>query len=107
MARYSHTGDWKDDVSGVIADFHTGYGEFEATIHIETLEVLEGKLPQRASSLALEGAMAHKEELLFRWQRCRDKVAPAKVEPIPQSEATMHSDVVDQTGSGLLAFPPH
>jgi hypothetical protein len=33
--------------------FHARYGEFEATIDIDTLEVLEGKLPPRALSLAL------------------------------------------------------
>jgi hypothetical protein len=35
--------------------FHARYGEFEATIDIGTLEILEGKLPQRALSLAQEG----------------------------------------------------
>jgi hypothetical protein len=62
--------------------FHARYGEFEATIDIDTLEVIEGKLPQRALSLALEWGMIHKEELLSNWQRCRDKLAPAKIEPL-------------------------
>jgi len=34
--------------------FHARYGEFEVTIDIGTMEVLEGKLPQRALSLAQE-----------------------------------------------------
>jgi Domain of unknown function (DUF4160) len=62
--------------------FHARYGEFEATIEIDTLEVLEGKLPQRALSLVMEWGMIHKEELLSNWQRCRDKAAPAKIEPL-------------------------
>jgi hypothetical protein len=62
--------------------FHARYGEFEATIDIGTLEVLEGKLPQRALILTLEWGMIHKEELLSNWQRCRDKAAPAKIEPL-------------------------
>lgn len=28
--------------------FHARYGEFEATVAIETLEVMEGELPSRA-----------------------------------------------------------
>jgi hypothetical protein len=63
--------------------FHARYGEFEATIDIATLEVLEGKLPQRALSLAQEWGMIHKEELLSNWQCCRDKAAPAKIDPLP------------------------
>jgi hypothetical protein len=63
--------------------FHARYGEFEATIDIDTLEVLEGKLPQRALSLAREWGMIYKEELLLNWQRCRDKAAPARIEPLP------------------------
>ena len=40
--------------------FHARYGELEATIDIDTLEVLEGRLPQRALSLARERGMIHK-----------------------------------------------
>jgi hypothetical protein len=34
--------------------FHARYGEFEATIDIETLSVLEGELPGRALALIEE-----------------------------------------------------
>ena len=34
--------------------FHALYGDFEATISIDTLEVLRGRLPRRALSLVLE-----------------------------------------------------
>jgi hypothetical protein len=61
--------------------FHARYGEFEATIDIDTMELLEGWPPQRALSLAQEWGMIHKEELLSNWPRCRDKAAPAKIEP--------------------------
>jgi hypothetical protein len=47
--------------------FHARYGEFEATIHIATLEVLEGRLPQRALSLAQGWGMIPTEELLSNW----------------------------------------
>lgn len=63
--------------------FHARYGEFEATLDIDTLEILEGKLPQRALSLVREWAMIHRGELFSNWRRCRDKAAPAKIEPLP------------------------
>lgn len=62
--------------------FHARYGEFEATIDIETLEVLEGRLPRRALNLVQEWAMMHREELVQNWQLCRDKAAPAKIDPL-------------------------
>jgi hypothetical protein len=37
--------------------FHARYGEFEATIEISTLEILQGQLPRRALSLVEEWAM--------------------------------------------------
>jgi len=44
--------------------FHARYGEFEATVDIGTLEVIEGQLPRRALNLVREWAMMHREELL-------------------------------------------
>ena len=49
--------------------FHARYGEFEATVEIYTLEVLEGQLPRRALNLVREWAMIHREELLEREHR--------------------------------------
>ena len=44
--------------------FHARYGEFEATIEIGTLAIIEGQLPHRALNLVQEWAMIHREELL-------------------------------------------
>jgi len=44
--------------------FHARYGEFEATIEITTLNILEGTLPGRALKLVQEWAIIHREELL-------------------------------------------
>ena len=63
--------------------FHARYGEFEATIDIATLGVIEGRLPARALDLAREWAMMHKEELLENWRLCRDKAPPAHIDPLP------------------------
>lgn len=51
--------------------FHARYGEFEATIDLSTLEIMEGDLPQRVLSLTREWPMIHKEELLEDWRLCR------------------------------------
>jgi len=37
--------------------FHARYGEFEATIEIGSLQILQGKLPSRALMLVQEWAM--------------------------------------------------
>jgi len=34
--------------------FHAQYGEFKASINIQTLELVEGKLPRRALNLILD-----------------------------------------------------
>jgi hypothetical protein len=62
--------------------FHARYGEFEATVDIETLEIIEGELPTRAFHLVREWAMMHREELLEDWQLCRENRVPAKIEPL-------------------------
>ena len=62
--------------------FHARYGEFEATIDIDTRDVIEGKLPRRALNLVQEWAMIHREELLEDWRLCRENVSPAKIEPL-------------------------
>jgi hypothetical protein len=62
--------------------FHARYGEFEATVGIERLDLIEGQLPPRALSLTLEWAMIHREELLEAWRLCRQKRPPAKIDPL-------------------------
>ncbi len=64
------------------AHFHARYGEFEATVAIETLEILEGELPARAFTLVRDWAMIHKAELFEDWRLCRENRAPAKIEPL-------------------------
>ena len=62
--------------------FHARYGEFEATIEIATLNILEGTLPTRALNLVREWAMMHREELLNDWRLCRQNAVPARIEPL-------------------------
>ena len=62
--------------------FHARYGEFEATIDIGALTVLQGQLPRRALNLVQEWAMIHREELLEDWRLCLENTPPRKVEPL-------------------------
>jgi hypothetical protein len=58
------------------------YGEFEATIDIGTLAIMEGQLPGWALNLVHEWGMIHREELLEAWRFCRENRPPAKIEPL-------------------------
>jgi hypothetical protein len=49
--------------------FHVRYQGFEASISIETLEVLAGGLPRRVRALVLEWAMVCRPELRQNWER--------------------------------------
>jgi hypothetical protein len=62
--------------------FHALYGEFQATITIENLSVLEGYLPRRALELALDWAELHRAELLENWNLARARRAPRKIAPL-------------------------
>jgi hypothetical protein len=62
--------------------FHARYGEFEATVEIETRAVLEGDLPSRALSLVREWAMIHEVELREDWRLCRENAVPTKIAPL-------------------------
>ena len=48
--------------------FHAIYGEHNAVFNIETLEVIEGDLPDRAGKLVSEWAQAYQKELKQIWE---------------------------------------
>ena len=62
--------------------FHARYGEFEATIAINSLQPIHGELPSRALSMIQEWATMHREELLEDWRLCRENTKPSKIEPL-------------------------
>jgi hypothetical protein len=62
--------------------FHALYGDDEATIEIETLEVLRGGLTRRAMTLVLEWAEEHRSELFEDWELCRSHQMPRKIAPL-------------------------
>jgi hypothetical protein len=48
--------------------FHVVYGEYNALFNIETLEMIEGDLPNRANKMVVEWATRYQSELLEMWQ---------------------------------------
>jgi hypothetical protein len=62
--------------------FHVRYGDQEATMILETLEILGGALPRRALALVLEWAALHREELRQNWGRARRGEPLEPIEPL-------------------------
>jgi len=47
--------------------FHAVYGECNALVSIESLQIIEGDLPSRAQNLVLEWATLYQQDLLQMW----------------------------------------
>ena len=62
--------------------FHVMYAEYEASIDIDTLKVIKGKMPRRALALVLEWASEHREELFEDWELCRLQQPPKRISPL-------------------------
>jgi hypothetical protein len=48
--------------------FHAVYGEYNALISIESLEIIEGDLPKRAQKLVMDWASLYQQDLLEMWK---------------------------------------
>jgi len=62
--------------------FHALYAGKEASIAIDTLEVLAGSLPDRTLRLVLEWANIHRAELELNWHRARADQPLEPIEPL-------------------------
>ncbi len=62
--------------------FHAMYGQFEAVISIDTMKVLEGKLPPRAIRLVLEWASQYRSELTQDWELARAHQSLNRIPPL-------------------------
>lgn len=62
--------------------FHALYGEFEASVDIQTLAIVRGSLPRRALTMVREWATLHRDELMEDWSLCEAKQAPRKIAPL-------------------------
>jgi len=66
-----------------VPHFHARYGEYEASISIESLEPLGGFLPARALRLVRHWGDLHREELLVNWERAQREEMLKAIEPLP------------------------
>ena len=62
--------------------FHAIYAGSEALMGIDPVRVIEGNLPRRASSLVIEWAGAHQEELMADWVLARDHEPLQPIRPL-------------------------
>ena len=63
--------------------FHVEYQDYEGTIEIKTLEMLEGELPARAKIMAIEWALLHRKELEDNWERRTKGETIKRIDPLP------------------------
>ena len=61
--------------------FHVMQGEYDCSLRIDTLAILEGDLPSRLLSVVRSWAGAHRVELIEGWNRCRELQPPSKIAP--------------------------
>lgn len=62
--------------------FHAEYNEFNASISIKTLGLIDGKLPSKVMSLVVEWAQEHQEELLENWNSIQKTGKYDKIKPL-------------------------
>ena len=62
--------------------FHAFYGEYEALVGIDSLDVLHGHLPARAESLVTEWASLRQAELKAAWDSAKRLEQPGRIEPL-------------------------
>ena len=62
--------------------FHARYNEYEASVLIESLGVMEGQLPPRVLSLVVEWAGLHQAELLENWNTLRSTGDFRRIDPL-------------------------
>ena len=62
--------------------FHVEYGEYEASITINNLSLLEGDLPSRILGYVIEWASLHKQELMEDWNMVQTVGKYFKIKPL-------------------------
>lgn len=62
--------------------FHAVYGDSEAMIAIDPVELIRGNLPPRAVSLVIEWTVIHQQELQENWNRLRTSQSVLRIEPL-------------------------
>ena len=63
--------------------FHAEYGGTEMVVGVDTLAVIAGNLPPRATGLVVEWAAQHQGELQSAWNQARQMQPIDRIEPLP------------------------
>lgn len=62
--------------------FHVYYGEYRASVDIQTCEINQGKLPKKQSRLVIAWAELHQEELMANWTLLMNGEKPFNIQPL-------------------------
>lgn len=62
--------------------FHAQYGKYQVIVDINTIEVLEGYLPNKQLKMLLGWAAFHQEELLENWNLATEQQELFSIEPM-------------------------
>jgi len=63
-------------------NFHAEYNEFKASVSIETLGLIEGRLPAKVFSLVIEWATDHQDELMENWDSIKATGQYHRISPL-------------------------
>jgi len=63
--------------------FHAEYGSERMIVDFNSLSVIAGKLPSRASGMVMEWAAQHQGELLDDWNLARQMAPLRRIDPLP------------------------
>lgn len=74
---------WTGELNHPRPHFHARYAEHDASIAMDTMELLAGSLPPRALEMTLHWAVMHRAELLAGWEALRAGGRPSRIEPLP------------------------
>lgn len=63
--------------------FHAEYAGKQIVVDIQTLAIVGGKLPPRATGLVMEWAAQHQDDLRNAWNQARSMEPLDKIDPLP------------------------
>ena len=63
--------------------FHAEYGSDQVVVDANTLGIMGGRLPPRATGLVMEWAAQHQEDLLHAWKQARNMEPLNRIDPLP------------------------
>lgn len=62
--------------------FHAEYNEHKVSIRIDTLGILDGKVPSKVMGLVVEWAEDHQDELMKNWESLKTTGEYFKISPL-------------------------